>query len=349
MRLERRANVPLHLAALAPLAAVAAALVIAGGLIAAAGINPLEAYGEMLRGAFGSRLSVTETLTRATPLTLTGLAAAVAFRARLWNIGGEGQFYLGAIAAAWLGHSVLADWPAWAGIPALMAGGMVAGALLLLGPAILRIRFGVDEVVTTLLLNFIVILFIGMMIEGPLRDSLAFGWPQSVPVERDLMLPKLIERTRLHIGLVIAVAVALIVWLVQARTVFGTETRAAGLNARAAAFAGVSLPRTLLGVAALSGALAGLAGAIEVTGLKGYVTTDLSPGYGYAGIVVAMLAALHPVGVVATALFVAVVFVGADAMSRALGAPSFIADVIVSVSLLTMLVALLFTTYRVRR
>lgn len=349
MRLERRAHVPLGLVAAAPLGAVLAALVIAGGLISLAGINPLKAYAEMLTGAFGSRLSVTETLTRATPLMLTGLAAAVAFRARLWNIGGEGQFYVGALAAAFLGHGVIGGLPSWLGILAMMGAGMLAGMVLLLGPALLRLRFGVDEVVTTLLLNFIVLLFVGMMIEGPMRDSLAFGWPQSVPVDREFMLPKLIERTRLHIGLVIAIGAALLVWLVQARTVFGTEARAAGLNARAAAFAGVSLPRTLLGVAALSGALAGLAGAIEVTGLKGYVTTDLSPGYGYAGIVVAMLAALHPVGVVGAALFVAVVFVGSDAMSRALGAPSFIADVIVSVSLLTMLVALLFTQYRVRR
>ncbi len=349
MRLERRTHVPLYLTALAPLTAIAVSLVLSGGLIAAAGVNPLEAYAAMLKGAFGSRLSMTETLTRATPLMLTGLAAAVAFRARLWNIGGEGQFYLGALAAAWLGHGMLGGVPVPVAIMIMMAAGMVAGFLLLLGPLALRLKFGVDEVVTTLLGNFIVLLFVSMMIEGPMRDTLAFGWPQSAPVDRDLMLPKLIDRTRLHVGLVIALGAALVVWLIQARTVFGMEARAAGLNARAAAFAGVSLPRTLMGVAALSGALAGLAGAIEVTGLKGYVTTDLSPGYGYAGIVVAMLAALHPAGVVAAALFVAVVFVGADAMSRALGAPSFIADVIVSVSLLTMLVALLFTTYRVRK
>ncbi len=349
MRLERRAHVPLHLTALAPMAAIAVALLISGALISAAGVNPVAAYAERLKGAFGSRLSITETLTRATPLTLTGLAAAVAFRARLWNIGGEGQFYVGALAAAWLGHGMLAGLPSPLAIAVLMAAGMAAGVLLLLGPVWMRIRFGVDEVVTTLLGNFIVLLFVGMMIEGPMRDALAFGWPQSNPVDRDFMLPKLIERTRLHMGLIVAIVAALLVWAVQARTVFGMEARAAGLNDRAAAFAGVSLPHTLLGVAALSGALAGLAGAIEVTGLKGYVTTDLSPGYGYAGIVVAMLAALHPIGVVASALFVAVVFVGADAMSRALGAPSFIADVIVSVSLLTMLVALLFTTYRVRR
>ncbi len=347
MRLERRARVPLALVAAAPVAAIAAALALAAGLIAAAGVNPMTAYAEMLKGALGSRLSVTEMLTRATPLILTGLAAAVAFRARLWNIGGEGQFYLGALVTAWAGHSM--GLPGPVGIAVLMVLGMAAGALLLAVPAFLRLRFGVDEVVTTLLLNFVVILFVGLMIEGPLKDPMAFGWPQSIPVDGDYRLADLVPRTRLHVGLLVAIAAAGIVWLVLARTVFGAETRAAGLNARAAAFAGVSLPRTLMGVAVVSGALAGLAGAIEVMGVTATVTTTMSPGFGYAGIVVAMLAALHPAGVVAAAVFVATVFVGADAMSRATGVPSFIADVIVALALLTMLVALLFTTYRIRR
>jgi len=349
MRFERREEVSLPALILAPLGAVLAALVLCAGLIAMAGVSPLVAYGEMLTGAFGSRLAVTETFTRASPLILTGLAAAVAFRARLWNIGGEGQFYMGALAAAALGHSALVGWPlplAWA---ALAVAGMAAGAVLLLVPAVLRLRFGVDEVVTTLLLNFIVLLFVGLMVEGVLKDPMAFGWPQSVPVAAGLRLPDLVPRSRLHVGIVLAVVVVLVVWLVQARTVFGAETRAAGLNPRAAAFAGVPITATLVKVALLSGGLAGLAGAIEVLGPVGYVTTTLSPGFGYAGIVVAMLAALHPLGVVAASVFVATVFVGADAMSRATGVPSFIADVIMAVALLAMLVALLFTTYRVRR
>jgi len=349
MRLERRPDTPLVMMIAAPLAAVAISLVLSGLLIAVAGANPLQAYVEIVRGAFGSRLSISETLTRTTPLILTGLAAAVAFRSRLWNIGGEGQFYVGALVAAWLGHSIASVLPPGIAVIAILAAGMVAGAVLLLGPVLLRLRFGVDEVVTTLLLNFIVLLFVSMMIDGPLKDPLAFGWPQSVAVQNDVMLPKLLARSRLHIGLIIAIAAALVVWVVETRTVFGMKSRAAGLNAAAASFAGVSLGRTLLVVACISGSLAGLAGAVEVTGLKGYVTLDLSPGYGYSGIVVAMLAALSPIGVVAAALFVAIVFVGADSMSRAMGVPSFIADVIVSISLLTMLVCLLFTTYRVRR
>ena len=347
MRLERRDHTPVFLIVAAPLAAVTIALGLAAILIASAGVSPLTAYAEMLRGAFGSRLSVTETLTRATPLILTGLAAAIAFRARLWNIGGEGQFFMGALATVWIGQSL--GLPPLLGIALLFVIGMFAGAFLLAGPAYLRLRFGVDEVVTTLLLNFIIILFVGLMVEGPLRDPMAFGWPSSVPVESDYRLPDLVARTRLHVGFLIALATAMIIWVISTRTVFGVETRAVGLNPTAASFAGISLPKNLMAVALLSGAMAGLAGSMEVLGVTAVVTTTMSPGFGYAGIVVAMLAALHPIGVVAAAVFVATVFVGADAMSRATGVPSFIADVIVALCLLTMLVALLFTTYRVRR
>ena len=349
MRLERRPHVPLGLALAAPIIAVAASLLMTGGLIALAGAPVLDAYRRILIGAFGSQLSVTETLTRATPLILTGLAAAVAFRVRLWNIGGEGQFYVGALTAAALGSKFGLPWPSVALIPALMLAAAVAGALLLLIPLALRLRFGVDEVVTTLLLNFVAVLFVSMMIEGSLKDPLAFGWPQSVPITGYAALPKLMARSRLHIGLLVAIGLALLVWVIQARSLFGLESRVAGLNPNAARFAGVSLSRVLMTVACLSGGLAGLAGAIEVLGVKGYVSKDLSPGFGYTGIVVAMLAGLHPVGVILAALFVATLFVGADGMSRALGVPSFIADVIVSLSLLTMLVALLFTNYRIRR
>ena len=349
MRLERRPHRPLVLVVLAPILAIVAALLISGGLIALDGANVLDAYWQILLGAFGTRLGITETLTRATPLMLTGLAAAVAFRARLWNIGAEGQFYIGAITVAAVASTLFAGWPPVLLIPASLAAGALGGMLMLLVPLGLRLRFGVDEVVTSLLLNFVVILFVSMMIEGPLKDPLAFGWPQSVPVPADAMLPKLVDRTRLHIGLVIAIVVAIVIWLVQSRTVFGLQSRAAGLSPPAAIFAGVPLGRTLVVVACISGGLAGLAGAIEVMGVKGYVTTDLSPGYGYSGIIVAMLANLHPLGVIAAALFTAIMFVGSDSMSRALGVPSYIADVTVALSLLTMLVSIFFTQYRIRR
>lgn len=349
MRFERREHRPAALVIATPLIAVVAALAIAGVLIALAGAPVLTAYGKIFTGAFGSKLSATETLIRATPLILTGLAAAVAFRARLWNIGGEGQFYLGAIAVAAASAHLFAGLAPILQIPLLLIVGALAGMVLLLIPLWLRLRFSVDEVVTTLLLNFVAILFVSMLIDGILKDPTAFGWPQSEAVDRAARLPKLLDRSRLHIGLLIAIAIAFVVHFVQSRTVFGVQSRAAGLNPTGAVFSGVPLGRTLVFVAMISGGLAGLAGAIEVLGVKGYVTTDLSPGYGYSGIVVAMLANLNPLGVVLAALFTATMFVGADGMSRSMGIPTYIADVTVALSLLSMLVAVFFTQYRIRR
>ncbi|OQP86651.1 ABC transporter permease [Rhizobium rhizosphaerae] len=349
MRFERRDHRPLALVIATPVLAVIAALALSGILIALAGAPVLEAYRRILIGAFGSRLSTTETLTRAAPLMLTGLAAAVAFRARLWNIGAEGQLYLGAITVAAASSHLLGGLPSAVQIPLLLVLGAMAGMVLLLVPLWLRLRFQVDEVVTTLILNFVALLFVSMLIDTVLKDPTAFGWPQSQSVADAAMLPKLLARSRLHIGILVAVALAILIHLVQSRTVFGLQSRAAGLNPAGAVFAGVPLGATLVKVACLSGGLAGLAGAIEVMGVKGYVTTDLSPGYGYSGIVVAMLAGLNPLGVVLAALFSAIMFVGADGMSRALRIPSYIADVTVALSLLTMLFALFFTQYRIRR
>ena len=233
-------------------------------------------------------------------------------------------------------------------VPAVMIAGALGGALMMLGPTWLKVKLGVDEVVTTLLLNFIMLLFVQMMVEGPLQDPMSLGWPQSMPIIPEASLPRLVERTRLHIGLVIALAAAVLVWLMMQRTTFGFEVRAVGANPHAARFAGMSTTGVMLRVGLLSGALAGLAGVGEVAGLKGFVTQDLSPGYGYSGIVVAMLAQLNPLGVVAAALFVAGVFVGADSMSRAIGVSSTIADLIVALALLTMLIASLVIRYRVR-
>ena len=175
------------------------------------------------------------------------------------------------------------------------------------------------------------------------------GWPQSVALQDALQLDKLVERSRVHTGLLVALGLAVALWVLLQRTTTGFEIRAVGANPGAAGFAGMPVGWVTVKVALLSGALAGLAGAIEVAGRTGYVTLDMSPGYGYSGIVIAMLAMLHPLGVVAAAVFVAGVLVGADSMSRAVNVPTYIADVIVAVSLIAMLVATMLTQYRVRR
>lgn len=352
MRLERRHEVSRGALLLAPVGAVAFTLLVAALLVLWAGAPVARTYGLLLAGGFGSVFAWSETLTRAIPLILTGLAATVAFKARLFNIGAEGQLYAGAIAAVAVGgmHGGTGlEWPVWLLFPLMMLAAALAGALLLLGPALMKNKLGVDEVVTTLLFNFIMLLAVGALLDGPMKDPLAMGWPQSVALQGELELSKLVAQTRVHTGLLWGLVLAVIVWAIFRFTVLGFDIRALGANARGAAFAGVPVTRTVVLTALLSGALAGLAGAIEVAGRTSYVTLDMSPNYGYTGIVIAMLAGLHPLGVVASAVFVAGVLVGADTMSRAVGVPTYIADVIVATALLAVLVATLLTQYRVRR
>lgn len=351
MRLEKRTATSRAALLLAPAGALGFTLAISALLVLWAGAPVGRTYLLLFKGGFGSLFAWSETLTRAVPLMLTGLAAAVAFRARLFNIGAEGQLYAGALAAVAVGglHGGTGfEVSPWLLMPLMMVAAALAGALLLLGPALMKARLGVDEVVTTLLMNFVVLLAVSWLLDGAMKDPSALGWPQSVALQDALQFDKLIAQTRVHTGLPLALGLALAVWALLKYTVLGFDIRALGANARAAQFAGVPVTRTVVLVALLSGGLAGLAGAFEVAGRTAYVTLDMSPGYGYSGIVIAMLAALHPLGVVVASVFVAGVLVGSDSMSRQLGVPTYIADVIVATSLIAVLVATLFTQYRLK-
>lgn len=331
-----------------PLAALALTLAIGAALAALAGANPVAVLGLIVKGAAGSRFALLETLNRATPLIFTGLAVAVAFRARLWNIGAEAQLYAGALVTVLLGAGAVAAPPVLL-LPLIALTAVAAGGVLLLGPTVLKVRFGVDEVVTTLLLNFIMLLFVSMLLEGPLKDPLSLGWPQSKGLVPDARLPRLVTGLRLHWGFVLGLVAAAVTWAVMTRSTLGYEMRAVGENRTAAAFAGIPVNGVLLKTALFSGGLAALAGFSEVAGLKGNLTLDLSPGFGYTGIIVAMLGLLNPLGVVVAAIFVAGVFVGADSMSRAAGVPSYIADILLATALLTMVAALKLGRFRIRR
>ncbi|HSS66187.1 MAG TPA: ABC transporter permease [Gammaproteobacteria bacterium] len=345
IRLETRGRTPGWMNLALPLAAVVATLIFCSGLIVAAGGDVLAAYGALFQGAFGGRFNSVETLVKSAPLIFTGLAVAVAFRARFWNIGAEGQLLAGAMAAAYIGARQ--GLPAWPLVPLMMLGGAVAGGLWASVPALLKVRFQVDDVVATLMLNFV--MFYGMMalLSGPWKDSLS-GYPDSPDIRMDAEFPILLETTRLHLGVLLSGVAALLVWLLMTRTTFGFAIRAVGENARAAAHGGIPVNRVVFLTAVLSGGLAGLAGVGEVAGLHFQVMATLSPGYGYTGIVIAMLARLNPLGVVPSAIFFAAIATGAENMSRATGVPVFLADVIQGASLICMLVALLFTQYRVR-
>jgi simple sugar transport system permease protein len=225
--------------------------------------------------------------------------------------------------------------------------GALAGGLVALIPALLRVKLKVDDVVSSLLLNSIAFYALMALIEGPWKDPLS-GFPISPPIEDSANFPVFLEGTRLHLFVLVAGAAALVIWFLIARTTLGFAIRFTGENAEAARYGGIRVERILVLTALLSGGLAGLAGVAEVGGVHYQVMQDISPGFGYSGIVIAMLARLNPLGVVPAAIFLAAVMTGAQAMSRATGVPVFLADVIQGMALIAMLVALLFTAYRVR-
>ena len=288
-----------------------------------------------------------ETLSRDTPIILTGLAASIAFRARFWNIGAEGQLYAGALAVTFFGTGII-ELPAIIMIPFLFMVGAIAGGLLLLPLVILKIYYKVDEVVTTLLTNFIVILLVSYLLEGPWKDPMSLGWPQGASVIDQGILPQILSKTRLHLGFIFSIIFAILIWIVLSKHLIGYKIKAVGFNSSAASHSGIPVLKTIFIVALLSGGMAGMAGVTETAGLKGYLTLDLSPGFGYAGIAVAMLAGLHPIGVIASGIFLASIYVGADAMSRSMNVPTYLADVIVAITILCVLMSLVINQYKLR-
>tara|TARA_B100001173_G_scaffold93673_1_gene81087 strand:- start:148 stop:1218 length:1071 start_codon:yes stop_codon:yes gene_type:complete len=345
-RLEQRNTVSPLFIIFAPLSAVMFSFLLASILILIAGANPIVSYTELFIGAFGSKNALAETLARATPLILTGLAAAIAFKAKFWNIGAEGQLYVGALAVTFFGTGMV-QLPTILMIPFLFIVGALAGGLLLLPLVLLRNYYRVDEVVTTLLTNFIVVLLVGYLLEGPMKDPMALGWPQGKSVIDEGVLPQIVSRTRLHLGFIIAIGTALITWLIISRTILGYKIKAVGINPAASHHAGVPVIKTIIIVALISGGMAGMAGVTETAGLKGYLTLDLSPGFGYAGIAVAMLAGLHPIGVIFSGIFLASIYVGADAMSRAVNVPTYLADVIVALTVLLVLLSIIMLQFKI--
>ncbi|MGH2418791.1 MAG: ABC transporter permease [Candidatus Limnocylindria bacterium] len=332
-------------------ALVAVAIVITFAITAVpillAGANPVEAYAAFVLVPLTSQFTLLEVLVTATPILFTGTAVAIAFRAGYWNIGAEGQLLLGAIAAAGIGMFV-GELPPLVALPLMIVGGAVGGAAWALVPALLRVRFGIDEVVTTLLLNPVALLLVNGLLHGPWRDPVT-GFPESPRIATAAEFPTLIDRSRLHLGILLALVVLAIAWYVLARTPAGLRLRAAGLSPRGARFAGINVSRTLLAAALVSGAIAGLAGVSEVAGIQNRLTGGLSPGYGYTGIVVATLGTLTLPGVALAAIFLGDLTVGASSAARSLGIPSQLGAVVQGVLLLTTVALLALRRQRFQR
>jgi simple sugar transport system permease protein len=233
-------------------------------------------------------------------------------------------------------------------IPVMVLGGFLAGALWALLPAILKVRLAVDEIVTTLLLNSVVLYVVSYLLNGPWRNPNS-GWPQSPEIDASTHFVRLIPRTRLHIGFLIALLVIFAVWFILNRTALGYAMRAAGKGKEAARFAGLNVDRTILITALLSGGIAGIAGAGEVAGIHYHLIEAISSGLGYTGVIVATLASLNPLGVIPAAIFIGLIDTGSQTVSRALGTPIHLGDVVQAVLLLVILGMFLLQNYRFRR
>jgi simple sugar transport system permease protein len=306
----------------------------AGGYDAAAALSALW------NGSFGSWYALTSaTLVRSVPLILIGLGIAIAFRAGSFNIGAEGQFYAGAIAATWVGLH-LGGRPTLLAVVSLLLASALAGTAWVALPVWLKLRFGVIEVISTLLLNFVAEALVSLLVQGPLQES-AQTYPQSDPIAESARLP-LLGGTRLHAGFLLACGGALLLWYLFSRTVWGFRLRAVGMGPRAAEVSG-RINSERVGAVALicSGAIAGIAGGVEVGGVSYALFQNLSPGYGFTGIAVALLGGLHPIGVLLSGIFVGGLEAGAGAMQREAGVPSVAVYVVEAV---IIIVALLATT-----
>lgn len=312
-------TIRLALTRLLPVWAVLAALLLGMILVALAGANPIVAYQALMRGAFADLFGFATTLVKTTPLLFAGLGVAVPLRAGLFNIGAEGQIYLGGLGAALVGLYVH-GLPAIIHIPLAMLAAFAAGGLWALLPALLKVGRGVNEVITTLLMNYVGIYLISYIVGGPLIEPGA-PYPYTRTLDPATHLPLLIPATDAHVGILIALGLALLLHVLFARTVYGFQLRAVGANPSAAAYAGLHVNRTLVLAMVVGGGLAGLGGASEVMGLKHRLFEGFSPGYGYSAIVVAFLSNGQPLGVMAMAFFFGALRSGANIMQRSVGIP----------------------------
>lgn len=331
---------------LLPVWAVLFALLLGMVLVLLAGAHPIEAYRDLLRGALADVFGFATTLVKTTPLLFAGLGVAVALRAGLINIGAEGQIYLGGLAAALVGFYERGLSPL-VHIPLAMLAAFVAGGAWALLPALLRLRRGVSEVITTLLMNYIGLYFVGALVSGPLKEPRA-PYPFSPPLASSAYLPTIIPTTDAHAGILIALVLAIVTYVVLEHTPTGFRVRMVGANPSAAAYAGINVSKTVTLAMVVSGGLAGLGGASEVMGLKHRLFDAFSPGYGYDAIVVAFLGAGQPLGVVATAFFFGALRSGANIMQRSQGIPVAVIFAIQGLAVL-FLAASLAVRYRLFR
>ncbi|MBI5444219.1 MAG: ABC transporter permease [Deltaproteobacteria bacterium] len=314
-----------------PAAAMLLALLIGAGVLLLLKANPFTAYAAMVSGVFGSVYGFTQSLVKATPLLLVGLGICIAFRASVINIGGEGQIIAGALMATWF--SLAFDtWPGWLLLPSTMVMGFLAGAAWGFIPGFLKVRLNVNEILSTVMMNAVGIQLMTYLLQGPLIDPAGVRagtfLPQSQRLPEQVWLPRLVPQTLLHAGAIIAVLLAVAVYVFLWRTTIGYRIRAVGLNSDASRYAGINVPVYQALSLTLAGGFAGLAGVVEVIGVQHRLLEGVTSGYGFSGIVAALFGGLHPLGLVPASWLFGSLLVGADKMQRAVQVPSALIDTV---------------------
>jgi len=324
---------------------VLAALAVSAIVVAVSGVSPLFAFRTLFQGGFGRVSGLVATCIKATPLLLSALAIIVAFRANIWNLGGNGQMYMGAVLASVVGLYVSV--PAVLHLPLALLAGFCGGLLWIGIPAILRAYFKVSEVIVTLMFNYIAIFLLSWLVVGPLTQVGGF-MPQSPALARTSWLPRILPPTRIHAGILVALVVMAVVYIMLFRTSSGYALRAIGANPDGARYGGINVKRQVLRVMCLSGGLMGLAGANEVLGVHHRLMEGIAGNYGFIGMVVAFLGGLHPLGALVATFFFSGLNVGADAMQRMTGIPISVAHILQALVVLFVVGSDILTRYELR-
>jgi simple sugar transport system permease protein len=346
--LEKRAERSAVIAVTSPLIAIALTLVTMAVLFAILGKNPITALGVYFIDPLTDPYSLEEIAVKATPLVMIGVGLSLCYIANVWNIGAEGQFLVGAICGSWLAVRTNGTDVGYWVLPVMLLLGALGGALYALIPAICKVRFGASEILTSLMLVYVAYYGMDYLVRGPWRDPHGLNFPTTAPFDPVATVPTLIEGSRLHAGALVALVVVMLVAVMLGRTIMGFEIRLVGAAPRAARFSGFNADRLVLFTFAVSGALAGLAGIIEVAGPIGYLQPDISPGYGFTAIIVAFLGRLNPVGILIAGLFLALTFIGGENAEIAIKVPLDLTKVFQGILLFYVLACDSLIVYRVR-
>jgi len=347
LRFEKREAVSTRLKILIPLISTVLGIAVGGIAILLAHTNPLKVYKALIIGSFGSAYTFSETLVVAIPLILIAAGLILVFKMNFWNIGAYGQYIIGAIFGSFFALNAPATMSRFSLLTIMCIAGFVGGALWALIPAALRAFWNVNEVITTLLLNYVALYILKYFMYGPWRDPTSHGFPLSKPFALNAQLPRIFPHTRLHIGLIFGVIAAIIIWIIIKKTKFGYEIRVIGENKRAARYAGINIAKNIFIAMGISGGLAGLAGLAQLSGIIHMLQIEINPGYGYTAIIVAWLSSLNPIAAIFVSILLGSLEAGGYQIQMAMRVPFGIVGTIESAILFFLLGGEIFKRYKI--